>query len=105
MKYYSFLTETKIQDLVKDKEWQKLRSSLVGTWKTNVENNCKLLRNFLGNNIKNCSNEKLRIMLNYLTGSGFRIGKIKHPCIDKLLKEVREEINRRKNTQTFNFRI
>ena len=95
MKQYSFLMESNIQDLVKDKEWQKLRSSLVGTWKNNQEKNCKLLRSYLGD-ISRTSNEKLRIILNYLTGSGFRIGKIKHPCIDKLLNEIRKEIKRRK---------
>ena len=99
MKQYSFLTETKIQDLVKDEEWQNLRSSLVGTWKNNPERNCKLLRDYLGN-IHTCEYKKLRIVLNYLTGSGFRIGIIKHPCIDSLLNEVREEIKLRKNTQT-----
>ena len=96
---YSFLTETKIQDLVKDEEWQKLRSSLVGTWKTYPERNCLLLRNYLGN-IHTCEYKKLRIVLNYLTGSGFRMGIIKHPCINLLLSEIREEIKLRKNTQT-----
>ena len=95
MKQYSFLTETTIQDLVKDEEWQKLRSSLVGTWKTNPERNCKLLRNYLGD-INKCSDNKLRIMLNYLTGSGFRIGKIKHKCIDKLREDVKLEMKKRK---------
>lgn len=94
MKQYSFLLETKIQELVKDKEWQKLRSSLVGTWKTNAERNCKLLRQYLGN-IHTCEYKKLRIVLNYLTGSGFRIGIIKHPCIDSLRNEIKSELNKR----------
>ena len=92
---YSFLTETKIRDLVKDEEWQKLRSSLVGTWKTNAENNCKLLRNYLGD-IQTCSYEKLRIVMNYLTGSGFRMGIIKDPCISKLRSDISTEMKRRK---------
>ena len=95
---YSFLIETKIQDLVKDEEWQKLRSSLVGTWKTYPERNCKLLRNYLGN-IQTCSYEKLRIVMNYLTGSGFRMGIIKHPCISQLRKDSSSEMKRRKAQQ------
>jgi hypothetical protein len=94
MKQYSFLTETKIQDLVKDEEWQTLRSSLVGTWKTNPERNCKLLKQYLGD-IHTCEYKKLRIVLNYLTGSGFRIGIIKHPCIDSLRNEIKSELNKR----------
>lgn len=95
MKQYSFLLETPIRDLVKDKEWQKLRSSLVGTWKTNPERNCQLLRNYLGD-IHNCSYEKLRIVMNYLTGSGFRMGVIKHPCISQLRKDISDEMKLRK---------
>jgi hypothetical protein len=94
MKQYSFLLETKIQELVKDEEWQKLRSSLVGTWKTNPERNCKLLKQYLGD-IHTCEYKKLRIVLNYLTGSGFRIGIIKHPCIDSLRNEIKSELNKR----------
>lgn len=100
MKQYSFLIETKIQDLVKDEEWQKLRSSLVGTWKTNPERNCQLLRNYLGD-IQTCSYEKLRIVMNYLTGSGFRMGIIKHSCISKLRLDISTEMKRRKLKKDF----
>lgn len=89
-KQYSF-----IQELVKDEEQQKLRKSLIGTWKTNAKRNCVLLRNYLGNNLKKCEWKKLRIVLNYLTGSGFRIGIIKDKCIDKLLNEIRTELKNR----------
>lgn len=95
MKQYSFLTETKIRDLVKDEEWQKLRSSLVGTWKTYPERNCLLLRNYLGN-LSECPIEKLRIVMNYLTGSGFRMGIIKHPCIQNLRNDISKELKFRK---------
>ena len=98
MKQYSFLLETPIRELVKDEEWQKLRSSLVGTWKTNAERNCKLLRNYLGD-IHNCSYEKLRIVMNYLTGSGFRMGIIKNPCINQLRKDISIEMKLRKIKQ------
>ena len=95
MKQYSFLVETPIRELVKDEEWQKIRSSLVGTWKTNAERNCKLLRNYLGD-IHTCSYEKLRIVMNYLTGSSFRMGIIKHPCINQLRKDISIEMKLRK---------
>ena len=95
MKQYSFLLETPIRDLVKDEEWQRLRSSLVGTWKTYPERNCKLLRSYLGD-IQTCSYEKLRIVMNYLTGSGFRMGIIKHSCISKLRLDISIEMKRRK---------
>ena len=98
MKQYSFLLETKIQELVKDEEWQKLRSSLVGTWKTNPERNCNLLRQYLGN-IHTCEYKKLRIVMNYLTGSGFRMGIIKHPCISQLRKDISVEMKLRKIKQ------
>lgn len=100
MKQYSFLTETPIRDLVKDEEWQKLRSSLVGTWKTQPERDCQLLRNYLGD-IQTCSYEKLRIVMNYLTGSGFRMGIIKHPCISKLRLDISMEMKRRKLKKDF----
>ena len=99
MKQYSFIQESKISELVKDPEWQALRSSLVGTWKTYPERNCQLLRNYL-DNLSECSIEKLRIVMNYLTGSGFRMGIIKHPCISQLRKDISVEMKRRKNQAT-----
>jgi len=78
-----------------DKEWQKLRESLVGTWKEHAAENVRKLRAYIGN-MYTCKNEKLIIVLNYLVGSGFRYGKIKHPDISKLRKEIGVEIIRRK---------
>jgi hypothetical protein len=34
--------------------------------------------------------------MNYLTGTAFRVGRIKHPCISSLRKELSEERKRRK---------
>lgn len=92
---YSFLQETAISELVKDPEWQELRSSLVGTWKKQPDANCRLLRNYLGD-IHNCQYYKLKIVMNYLTGSGFRMGTIKHPCIQKLRNDIGQELKERR---------
>lgn len=100
MTKYSFILESNIkkltiQELVKDPEWQKLRQSMVGTWKKTPEKNCMMLRGYLKDISKSPTN-KLRIVKNYLTGSGFRIGIIQHHCIDKLKAEINEELNKRK---------
>ena len=84
-----------IKELVKDVEWQKLRQSLVGTWKVTPEENCKKLRKYLGNDISKADLKRLRIVMNYLTGSGFRYGAIKHECISELRKEIGSEIKKR----------
>jgi hypothetical protein len=77
-----------IQEIVKLPRWQKLRQSLVGTWKHTPKENVKKLRKFMGP--KPWKNERhLRIMSNYLTGSAFRIGIISHPTITKLYEEVK----------------
>ena len=78
-----------IQEIVKLPEWQILRASLVGTWKKTPVKNVKRLRKFMGS--KPWEYRKMRIMLNYLTGSAFRIGIIQHNSIQKLLNEVRQE--------------
>ena len=78
-----------IQKIVDDPAWQALRRSFVGTWKHTPAANVKKLRKYLrtGRTIKY---RRFRQVYNYLTGSGFRIGVISHPSIDKLLAEVRE---------------
>ena len=78
-----------------DKEWQKLRESLVGTWMKHAPENVRKLRHYLGN-LRTTTNEKLIIVLNYLVGTGFRTGRIKHSDISKLRKEITEEIRLRK---------
>lgn len=81
--------------LVKSKEWQKVRKSLLGQWKTRPEWCCAQLRKYLGN-ISTTSNDKIKVVMNYLTGTGFRTGKIKHPCITKLRGQLSMEIQKRK---------
>ena len=97
---YILFEKTAMRELVKDPEWQKLRESLVGTWKTTPEQNIKRIRKYLGS-IRKTENRKLTIVMNYLTGSGFRIGRISHPSITKLRKEVSDEIKRRKQLGTY----
>jgi hypothetical protein len=84
-----------IKELVKRQDWQKLRSSLVGTWMKNTVQNCSKLRNWLGN-VSGTTEDKLRIMMNYLTGSAFRIGIIKHSCISDLRASISAELKKRK---------
>lgn len=84
-----------VQELVRDPGWQELRKSFIGTWMISPQENCRKLRAFLGGASAEMwgSWEKLRIVLNYLTGSGFRSGRIRHPDIDVLLKEVKQELS------------
>ncbi len=97
---YFLFEKTAMRDLVKDPDWQKLRQSLVGTWKLTPEQNVRKIRKYLGP-IRKTENRKLTIVMNYLTGSGFRIGRIFHPSITKLRKEVSNEIKRRKQLGTY----
>jgi len=87
-----------IREVVKRNDWQELRKTFIGTWKTRPNINTAVLRNWLGP-IQSAEDDKLRIIHNYLTGSGFRIGVIKHPGIDELLNEVRYERAKRNNDQ------
>ncbi|MFW6225653.1 MAG: hypothetical protein ACOC3V_01675 [bacterium] len=84
-----------MKELVKDKEWQKVRKKLLGNWKKQPEWCVNQLENYLGN-IKNTPFKKLRIVMNYLTGTAFRMGKISHPKITTLRKKISVEIKRRK---------
>jgi len=96
MKEYSFLSENKpISEIVKDPRWQKCRESLVGKWNKEPEWCCAQLRNYLGP-VSSATDVQLRIMWNYLSSSGFRIGRIKHQCATNLKQSVRQEIIRRK---------
>jgi hypothetical protein len=86
-----------IKDIVRSPEWQSLRESLVGTWKESPAQNVQRLRKFLGS-ISDTSDDKLAIIHNYLTGSGFRSGNIQHEEVTKLLNQVRKERERRGST-------
>jgi hypothetical protein len=84
-----------ISDIVNRDDWQKLRRSLLGTWLKTPKENVIKLRNFLGD-IENAEMDKLIIVYNYLTGSVFRTKLVEHPSIDKLKKEIKDELIRRK---------
>jgi len=83
-----------ITEIVDDPKWQALRASFVGTWKARALRNIAELRRYLGE-VEYADNAeyelRLRRVHNYLTGSGFRIGVIAHPAIDRLLEHVRRE--------------
>ena len=85
----------KVSEIVKDPEWQRVRQDLVGKWKSKPTYCCAQLKKYLGS-IKITPNVKLRIVLNYLTGTGFRTGRIKHNCISNLRLLIMLEIRRRK---------
>ena len=90
------LKEQKVmRQLVQNPNWQAVRRSLVGTWKEKPEWACDQLKKFLGQ-ISKTSNDKLRIVMNYLTGTGFRTGKIKHSCISSLRTQISMEMRKRK---------
>ena len=84
-----------IRDIVKDPAWQKIRESLLGKWKTEPDKCCAKVRSYV-TPLSSVSNDKLRIVMNYLTGTGFRTGRIKHECISKLRKDVSLEMGKRK---------
>lgn len=88
-------TDKPISEIVKNKEWQKIRQSLLNKWKTNPIECCKILEKYLGD-VQKADIDKLRILKNYLYSSGFRIGVIKHPCIDRLRSIVSAEMKKRK---------
>ena len=80
--------------LVQSAEWQKVRKSLLGKWKEQPEWCCSQLRKYLGS-ITSASKDKIKVVQNYLTGSGFRTGKIKHPCISNLRTQLSMERKKR----------
>ena len=76
-----------IRELVQNNEWQKVRKSLLGQWKKKPDWCCLQLRKYLGS-ISDTSDDKLRIIMNYLTGTGFRIGVINPSCAIKLRDDI-----------------
>jgi len=80
--------------LVRSDEWQKVRKSLLGQWKERPEWCCSQLRKYLGS-ISTTSKDKIKVVMNYLTGTGFRTGRIKHPCISKLRTQLSMERKKR----------
>jgi hypothetical protein len=82
-----------MKQLVQNEEWQNVRKSLLGMWKSNPEYCCQQLRNYLGP-INHTENRKLKIMLNYLNCVGLK--KIIHPGKNIFTKEVSLQIAKRK---------
>jgi hypothetical protein len=89
-----------VRDIVKNDEWQAVRKSLLGQWKKRPEWCCSQLRKYIGN-YSSAHNEKIRIVMNYLTGTGFRTGTIKHPCITSIRAKLSMEIKKRKAKGTW----
>ena len=88
-------TKKPMKELVDNPEWQKVRKSLLGKWKEKPEWCCLQLINYLGNK-SSTSDDKLRIVMNYITSSGFRLGIINPPCVLKLRGEISAEMKKRK---------
>jgi hypothetical protein len=81
--------------LVKSPEWQFVRKKLLGQWSARPSWCCSQLRKYLGV-ISKTSDDKIDVVMNYLVGTGFRTGKIKHSCITKLRAQLSMERKKRK---------
>ena len=84
--------------LVRSSQWQVVRKSLLGQWMKRPQWCCAQLRKYLGP-IGTTSTDKLNVVMNYLTGTGFRTGRIKHPCIQNLRNQISAERKRRKGAK------
>jgi hypothetical protein len=87
-----------VKEIVKDPSWQKVRKNLIGNWKERPNWCVAQLRKYIGS-VQSADEKKLKIVLNYLTGSGFRSGKISsrdNPSIPKLRAEISAELKKRK---------
>lgn len=82
--------------LVTSPEWINVREKLKGTWKQKPGWACLQLVKYLGP-FSSASNDKIKIVYNYVRGTGFRTGMIKHPCIEKLKIQLSSEIEKRKS--------
>ena len=79
--------------LVQRDDWQKVRKSLLGKWKTDPEGNIRALKRWLGPATKATVN-KLRIMKNYI--DALARGGIKVPKILPLKNQVEKELAKRR---------
>jgi len=77
-----------IQKVVDNKEWQKLRESMKGTWtsKKNAEENVKRLRKYVGNTQ---DMNKIRQVQNYL--AALRGIDDKYPVIKRYRKQIKRK--------------
>jgi hypothetical protein len=94
--------DTPMKELVQYPEWQKLRKELLHKWMDQPLENCAKIKHFLGDNR---DIRKLRIVMNYLTGTGFRTGRIKHVCITLIRKEVSAAIKKYKELHKENLEL
>lgn len=96
--YYSKIP---MRELVKDPKWQKIRITLKGNWKNNPEWCCKQIKKYINNDFDSASNNQIRILMNYVTASGFRIGIINHNCVKQIRKKLSNQIKKRKLENTW----
>lgn len=89
------ITNPPIKEIVKDPSWQKVRENLIGKWSKNPHYCCTEISKWLGS-INSANDKKLSIIANYLTGTAFRTGRIKHSCVSKIRGSVFGEIKKRK---------
>lgn len=75
-----------IRTVVADEEWQAVRTSLLGRWKAEPAPCLAALEAYAGDL---SDPARVRRVLNYLTGSGFRSGTLKPPGRARLLAELR----------------
>lgn len=87
--------------LVRSSEWQNVRKKLLGQWKERPNWCCSQLRSYLGS-VSSASNDKIKVVQNYLVGTGFRTGRIKHPCITKLRAQLSMERKKRRAKKEWN---
>jgi hypothetical protein len=75
-----------IKVVVAEPGWQDIRHEFIGTWNKTPAENVKVLEEWLGDGSDPI---RVRQVLNYVTSSGFRIGIISHPEIDRIRDKVR----------------
>lgn len=75
------------KEWIKDPEWQKVRKDLQGRWRNQEKYCLNQLANFLGP-LDKAPLSKLCVVANYLTGTGFRIGRISSNNIQDLRTRV-----------------
>lgn len=83
-----------IREVVDDPFWQALRVSLLATWNITPMQNVARLRRYL--NDEQWGPDAVARVLNYLTGTAFRIGAIDAPSITLLREDVRRIHERHK---------
>ena len=81
--------------LKKDAAWVKLRPTFNKQWSTRPDWCCSKLKKYMGS-VSSTTDNKLGIVMEYLSGSGFSTGRITVPCIKELFEDVSTEVEKRK---------